>query len=808
LFDFVTIALFLKIQRIVIIFRNIQKTIAMLPFKRILLLLFFSSALLAQKPSLPRSTPEAEGVSSAGIISFLDAAAASPHEFHSIMILRHGKVIAEGWWNPYASDIRHTMYSVSKSWTATAVGFAVSEKKLSVEDKVVSFFPNDLPDSVTPFLASLRVKDLLSMSVGQAPDPTGPVVVTDNWAKTFLKTPILYQPGTQFLYNSAATYMLSAIVQKVTGERVFDYLKPRLFDPLGISGIDWETSPQNVNSGGWGLRLKTEDMAKFGELFLQKGIWNGKQILPAAWVEEASTMKIMQEPNAPQIKKDTNDWVQGYCYQMWRCRHNAFRADGAFGQYIIVMPEKDAVVAITSETADMQTELDLVWKYILPAIQDKKLAADSKNQKTLKTRLAALALPAPATRANADMEAKISGKKYGIFSGRRSFESLTLNFTNGVCHLTLDTDSADHPLNFGNGKWEMGQTTKLGPYLVAGAQHNRVGLPAYKVDGAYAWKDDKTLELTLRYVESPHLQTMVLNFDGDYVTIDDVNLMNRNTKRTPVKAVLAGAVANPARLIVRGDDMGFSHSGNEALIKSCTEGIESSIEVIAASPWFPEAVKMLAQHPKVDVGLHFAITSEWETIKWRPLTDCPSIRNADGYYYPMLFKNKNYPGQAVMDQNWKLEDIEKELRAQISLAKKYIPNISHISGHMGVTGFNDDVKAMVQRVAKEYNLVCYDIDAKNYGLSYARADLRNKNEEQKADAFIAMLGTLEPGKSYLFVEHPGMNDDELKAIYHIGYENVAEDRQGVTNLFTSEKVREAVWRKGVLLIGYNELSKK
>ena len=156
-----------------------------------------------------------------------------------------------------------------------------------------------------------------------------------------------------------------------------------------------------------------------------------------------------------------------------------------------------------------------------------------------------------------------------------------------------------------------------------------------------------------------------LNFDGDYVTIDDINLMNRNNKRTPQKAVLASAAANPAQLVIRGDDMGFSHSGNEALIKSYTDGIETSIEVIAASPWFPEAVKMLKANPKIDVGLHFAITSEWESIKWRPVSECPSITNADGYFYPMLGKNKNYPGQAVMEQAWKLDDIEKELRAQI-----------------------------------------------------------------------------------------------------------------------------------------------
>ena len=517
-------------------------------------------------------------------------------------------------------------------------------------------------------------------------------------------------------------------------------------------------------------------------------------------------MKIMQEPNATQARKDSNDWVQGYCYQMWRCRNNAYRADGAFGQFIIIMPEKDAVVAITAETDNMQSEFNLVWKYIFPAFQEKKLPTDSKSLKNLQSKLAGLALPLPSKNANADLESKISGKNFGTISGPRSLQSLSLNFENGVCHLNLNTDSVNHELNFGNGKWEMGQTTKLGPYLVAGAQNNRQGLPAYKVDGAYSWKDDQTLELILRYVESPHTQTLSLRFDGDSVNIDNINLMNRNSKRLIQKGVIAFSKTNPARLVIRGDDMGFSHSGNEALIKSYTEGIETSIEVIAASPWFPEAVKLLAQNPKIDVGLHFAITSEWETIKWRPLSDCPSIRNADGYFYPMLFRNKNYPNQSVIEQNWKIEDIEKELRAQIKLALKYIPRLSHISGHMGVAGINEDVKTMIMRVAKEYNLVFVDGGTLNsVRAPYASAELKNKSTEDRIEAFIQMLDKLESGKSYVFVEHPGMNDDELKAIYHVGYENVAEDRQGVTSIFTSEKVRAAIWKKGIKLISYKEL---
>ena len=204
----------------------------------LLLVLLLHLNLIAQK-SLPRSTPEAEGVSSENILQFLDAAAKSKTEFHSFILLRHGKVIAEGWWNPYGKDLKHTLYSCSKSFTATAMGFAIHEKKVSLTDKVVSFFPNYLPDTVTTYLSDLTVKDALMMSDGQEPDPTFSVISKDtNWIKGFLATPILHDPGTTFLYNSLGTYMLSAIIQKVTGQSTLDYLKPRLFDPLGIQGMD------------------------------------------------------------------------------------------------------------------------------------------------------------------------------------------------------------------------------------------------------------------------------------------------------------------------------------------------------------------------------------------------------------------------------------------------------------------------------------------------------------------------------------------------------------------------------------------
>jgi CubicO group peptidase (beta-lactamase class C family) len=484
------------------------------------LLLFFQFNLSAQTSAmLPRSTPEAEGISSNDIAKFLDATGKSSTEFHSFMLLRHGKVIAEGWWDPYRADLKHTLYSCSKSFTATAIGFAIDEKRLSLNDKVVSFFPNELPDTVSQFLSELTVKDVLMMSDGQEPDPTGIVATKDtNWIKGFLATPIVHEPGTQFLYNSLGTYMLCAIIQKVTGQKAIDYLKPRLFDPLGIHGEDWETDLQGINTGGWGLRLKTEDMAKFAQLFLQKGNWNGKQIIPASWVEEASSVKIMQDPNAPQSKKDSSDWLQGYCYQMWRCRHNAYRGDGAFGQFMIVMPEQDAALAITAETPNMQEEINLVWQYLLPAFKNESLASDANAVANLKAKIKSLTLSAPPK--NTQAANMIDGKIFNAATNDLHLKNISFNFSKGRCDVKFQTDTATYTIDFGAGAWQLAETRMPGPSLTGGMIENTSMIYPAKIAAAYTWKDASTLELVLRYIESPHTETFTCHFDGDKLNME------------------------------------------------------------------------------------------------------------------------------------------------------------------------------------------------------------------------------------------------------------------------------------------------
>jgi CubicO group peptidase (beta-lactamase class C family)/predicted glycoside hydrolase/deacetylase ChbG (UPF0249 family) len=325
-----------------------------------------------QLKALPRSNPEAEGVLAKGFEDYLKAVKERGQELHSVMVLRHGKVVFEKWMGDNNAHKNHSLWSVSKTFTATAIGFAVTENRLKVTDKVISFFPNDLPEQVSPYLADLEIRHLLTMSVGHEKDPTGDIRKQEgSWEKLFLATPIPFEPGTKFVYNSLATYMLSAIIQKLTGEKVIDYLYPRLFRPLGIAGAVWESSPTGVNCGGWGLQIKTEDMAKMGQFFLQKGKWNGEQLLPEAWFEEATKAHITQPPVwfPKDGKPENSDWVQGYCYQMWRCRYNAYRADGANGQFIIVIPDKDAVVVTTANIQDMQAEINVIWKYLLPAMK-------------------------------------------------------------------------------------------------------------------------------------------------------------------------------------------------------------------------------------------------------------------------------------------------------------------------------------------------------------------------------------------------------------------------------------------------------
>lgn len=493
--------------------------------------------------ALPRSTPEAQGVSSEGIQAFIEAIGKSTHELHSFIMLRHGQVIAEGWWAPYGPEYVHTMHSMSKSFTSSAVGFAVAESRLTVEGKVISFFPDELPAKISDNLAALKVKHLLTMSVGNEKEPTGTTVSSENWVKTFLAQNLSHEPGTVFLYNSVATYMCSAIVQKLTGQKIIDYLRPRLFDPLGVTKATWEECPRGINTGGWGLSVQTETLARFGQLYLQKGRWNGKQILPASWVDEATSFHIQQPaPAKPSRPNDKNDWLQGYGYQFWRCQKpGVYRGDGAFGQYTIVLPEQDAVIVMTGESSNMQGELDLVWEHLYPALKPTPLTANPAAQAKLKQTLAGLHLQLPEGKAPVDL-ARLAGKgNFDLKSNSLGFKGGSINFSSNVYALELFGSVANQVARGNHSGWLRHETALTSPRIIAGGAPKPGTLQ--KVAGHAEWKDDKTLELTLRYYETPHHDTITCKFDGKKISISFLDSIHQIRNAKDPRPVLEGTLS-------------------------------------------------------------------------------------------------------------------------------------------------------------------------------------------------------------------------------------------------------------------------
>jgi len=365
---------------------------------------------------LPRLAPEIAGVDANAVERWLDALAERDIELHSFMILRNGSVAAEGWWKPYRADRIHLLYSLSKSFCSTAVGFAVAEGFFALEDKVVSFFPNDLPEDPSENLKNMTVHALLTIPTvhESEPDLRGPTADSTNWPKEFLSHPVLHAPGTHFVYNSAATYMCSVIVQQTTGQTVSEFLTPRLYEPLGIEEHPWQQSPAGVDFGGWGLSITSESIAKFGLLLLDGGVWNGTRVLPEGWVAKA-TSKQVSNGSDPE-----NDWNQGYGYQYWRCRHNAFRGDGAFGQNCVVMPDQGVVLVTTGCVGDLGAVLSTFWEIVLSTL------GNGASSSTLAARCE-----------NLDLAPEGGGAP--VFSGRFEAEKGWIEISDGQVVLRTDT---------------------------------------------------------------------------------------------------------------------------------------------------------------------------------------------------------------------------------------------------------------------------------------------------------------------------------------------------------------------------------
>ena len=481
-----------------------------------------STLLTVQSPSgyndgLPRSTPEEQGVPSETIAEFFKQVEEKGYEVHGLMMLRHGKVIAEHWWEPYAPQYQHAMYSATKTFTGTAVGFAVQEGLLDIEDKVTSFFPDLLPDTISPELAELSVKHLLTMTVGHA--STRYAGSGESQVRSFLAASFAHEPGTSFAYNITASHMLSHIIAKVTGMSIHEYLKPRLLDPLVIEDIIWEMDNDGIPMGNGGSHMKTSDMAKMGLFLLNKGKWNGKQLLNPEWIEAATTPHIFQHPEwtEEQIANATDDGAQGYGYQIWMGRCNSYRAIGGQNQLIMVIPEYDFILACHSQIGDEAGFNSLIYE-MLPDMSDKKLKADKSFD--LKAEIEDYKIKRTfegTTTTKVIMETR----RYKIDENGKGIRNVLFRFdASGNCYLTFVADSAIHNIPFGLDDWLHGMTDRTLSF--GGTVYpNAMGVTPVHTAGICTWTADNQLSAYYLSMFNPGSnETFRFTFEDDKLRME------------------------------------------------------------------------------------------------------------------------------------------------------------------------------------------------------------------------------------------------------------------------------------------------
>lgn len=485
--------------------------------KKIFLLLAAVALLAnAQTGEIMRSTPAQESVNPQAVATFFDSLmAVNATDIHHVMVLRHDKVIAELHPAPYRAQDSHTLYSCSKTFTSMAVGIAIDENRLRLTDRVAAFFPERLPDTVSARLADITVRDLLIMGAGIKPDWIMRSQSPD-WITEWLSKPVTEAPGSKFQYDSMCSYILAAIIQRVTGKTMLEYLNEHLFGPMGITEVDWEQSPEGVNTGGWGLRLQTESLAKMGMLMLHRGNWNGRQLVPAAWIDEASASHINYSWVKPGDKP--TDKNQGYGYQIWRCNWpGAYRADGAYGQFIVVIPESDMVVVINGYSDDTNGELRAIWRHLMPGV-DKTNSNPGKAQKNLEALCSKASLPVLKGK---DINPLPAGAKLKLQSNKHNIATIELTpmskFSTMYIHYA---DGHSDCIYLGHGNWMYGPV-ELPPYSIDAVDRFKGLNRNFQAAGCRAWTDKNVLTARIEYVNWISATTFVFDFKENKVTITD-----------------------------------------------------------------------------------------------------------------------------------------------------------------------------------------------------------------------------------------------------------------------------------------------
>ena len=457
----------------------------------------------AQINELPRSTPEEQGVPSKALVALFDSLHALPlTDMHAVVVMRHGKVIGEMYPKPYAPEYRHTMYSCSKTFVGIAVGLAIEDNRLRLDDRIAAIFPELLPDSVSKDLADMTVRHLLTMASGVKPDWNMRSRGTE-WIRTFLSKPVK-EPGTQYAYDSMVSYMLAAVVQKVTGKKLTEYLQERVFTPMNVTEWAWEESPEGVNTGGWGVHIQPESLAKFGQLILNEGRWEGKQLVPAEWIREM-------------CKKHRETGREVYGYHIWHCggHDGAVRADGALGQYVISVLDKDMVVVMTEATlGNGRDQRRLIWDVLLPHIQDEPLPANKKDYQKLLKKQEGYKLAEVKGKASSAFASNWENKTIELGKNTFGWKSLKLNFGKKEVTMTVtETNGKSYELPFGYQQWITTTFDSYPPYSITPIDRFKGLDGPYYASGSYAWISIEELQLKVHYVNWVSALEMTFRLD-------------------------------------------------------------------------------------------------------------------------------------------------------------------------------------------------------------------------------------------------------------------------------------------------------
>jgi len=476
-----------------------------------------------KRTEFARVTPESVGVPSSAVERLIDDLESGYTEPHGLMLMRHGKVFAEGWWAPFAPGIRHGLQSHTKTYAATAVGITVTEGVLKLDERVIDIFPDEAPAEPSDNLKKLTVRDVLCMGCGMDSMPAPGL----DWIREFLAIPVNHLPGTTYMYNSMGSTLLGAIVRQKTGLGLHDYLKPRLFDKIGIDAdnLRWMRLPDGMEVGGGGLSATTEDNLRLMKLYADGGVWDGEQILSPEYVSLATTLQN-ESATEEKVNPPAKDNFVGYGFQIWMCRpKGVYRADGAMGQFTIVVPDKDIIIAITENASGAvaaQRTLDVMWEFLDRIPKAETLPEDETASAALAARMQRLALPREAYAPFSPMRGSVDNTSWRITSG-------TLMLANGMSrmmsggegpaavksfNIRFFEDCCVFTLNRGN------DMLTLAAALDGSHRHNIVD--GAQVLASVAWTSDNTLLLTARFIEGCHIQRLAFRFKGTGCTITPV----------------------------------------------------------------------------------------------------------------------------------------------------------------------------------------------------------------------------------------------------------------------------------------------